>query len=289
MPSDAPKLTERQERRITQYLKEVGDQLNDVPSRDREAALAKLNTRIETELKKFPNGIADIDLENLLGNLGSPARQASRLVPADKFPTTTFVSWPDRVWLGVCSGIARKLDIDASIVRVIVVLMGLVLPLLPVLLLAYLGVFFWDYFFGERRGIEPLEPLKIAKTLGATFGVALALHYGAWLLLVFIARGYEAIAAQPLMLERRWSWLMQDAGSWFFWVLAVGLPLAALSALPVPKVWSGTLRKTVHAGLAIYAVWLCYGLASVIAGIVLSGVDQFSGTEGTDALFSLIR
>lgn len=289
MPTEAPKLTERQERRITQYLKEVGDQLTDIPSRDREAALAKLNTRIETELKRFPNGIADIDLENLLGNLGSPARQASRLVPADQYATTTFVSWPDRVWLGVCAGIARKLDIDANIVRVIAVLMGLLLPLLPVLFLTYLGIFFWDYFFGERRGIEPLEPLRIAKALGTTFGVALALHFGTRVVLIFIASGYEAIAAQPLMLDRRWSWLMQDAGSWFFWVLALGLPLAALSALPVPKVWAGTLRKTVQAGLAIYAVWLCYGLASILVGIVLSGVEQFSGTEGTDALFSLVR
>jgi phage shock protein PspC (stress-responsive transcriptional regulator) len=289
MPTDAPKLTERQERHITRYLKDVGDQLCDIPSRDREAALSKLNTQIEKELKRFPHGIADIDLENVLGNLGSPARQASRLVPADRFTASTFVSWPDRVWLGVCAGIARKLDIDANIVRVIAVLMGLVLPLLPVLFLAYLAIYFWDYFTGDRRGIEPLEPLKVAKTLAMTFGVALALHWGARILLIFVARGYEAVAAQPLMLDRRWSWLMQDAGSWFFWVLALGLPLAAISALPVPKAWAGTLRKTVHAGLAIYAVWLCYGLASVLAGIILSGVDQFSGTEGTDALFSLIR
>ena len=289
MPADAPKLTERQERRITQYLREVGQHLTDIPSRDREAALSRLNTRVEKELLRFPNGIADIDLENLLGNLGSPARQASRLVPADHYAASTFVSWPDRVWLGVCAGIARKLDIDANVVRLIAVLMGLVLPLLPVVFLVYLGIFFWDYFSGERRGIEPIEPLKLAKAVGATFGVALALHVGTGFLLRFVARGYEAVAAQPLFLDRNWGWLMLDAGTWFFWVLVICLPLAALSALPVPKAWAGTLRKTVHAGLALYAVWLCYGLASVIVGIILSGVDQFSGTEGTDAFLSFIR
>jgi hypothetical protein len=167
--------------------------------------------------------------------------------------------------------------------------LGLVLPLLPVLFLVYLGIFFWDYFLGERRGIEPIEPLRLAKALGATFGVALGLHLGTSFLLRFVARGYEAVAAQPMFLDRRWGWLMLDAGSWFFWVMVICLPLAALSALPVPKVWAGTLRKTVHAGLALYAVWLCYGIARVFVGIILSGVDQFSGTEGTDAFLSLIR
>lgn len=289
MPADAPKLTERQERRITQYLREVGQHLNDIPSRDREAALSRLNTRVEKELLRFPNGIADLDLEHVLGNLGSPARQASRLVPADHFAASTFVSWPDRVWLGVCAGIARKQDIDARYVRFVAVILGLLPPVTPLVLLVYLGIYFWDYFSGERRGIEPIEPLKLAKTLGATFGVALALHVGTGFLLRFIARGYEAVAAQPLFLDRRWGWLMQGAGTWFFWAIAICLPLAALSALPVPKVWAGTLRKTVHAGLALYAIWLCYGLASVLVGIILSGVDQFSGTEGTDAFISLIR
>lgn len=82
---------------------------------------------------------------------------------------------------------------------------------------------------------------------------------------------------------------MQDAGTCLFWVLVLALPVAAISALPVPKVWANTLRKTVHAGLAVYAIWLCYGIASVIVGIILSSVGQFSGTAGTDAIFSLIR
>lgn len=290
MPRYEGKLTEPQERRVTRYLRDVAAHLADLSPQEREAALARLNARIDRELSRFPNGLDDADLDKVLAGCGSPSSQAARLMPA-KNPAAPrpFVSWPDRVWLGVCGGIAQRLDIDANIVRLIAVLLGLVLPLLPLLLVAYLALYFWDYFSTERPSIDPIEPLKLVKTLASTFGVAVALHIGTRVLLLFVTHAYQTVTEQPLALERRWNWIAYDAGTWLFWVLVVGLPLAALSALPVPKAWAGTLKKTVQAGLALYAVWLCFGIASVLTGIILRSVEDFSGTAGTDALFSLIR
>ena len=290
MPRYEGKLTEQQERRVTRYLRDAGAQLAGLSPPEREAALSRLNARIDSELARFPKGMDDAGLDKMLARCGSPSSQAARLIPA-KNPAAArpFVAWPDRVWLGVCGGIAQRLDIDANIVRLIAVLLGLVLPLLPLLLVAYLALYFWDYFSAERPNIDPIEPINLAKTLASTFGVAIALHVGTRVLLLFITHAYQSVTEQPLALERRWNWIAYDAGTWLFWVLAIGLPLAALSALPVPKAWAGTLKKTVQAGLALYAVWLCFGLASVLTGIILHSVEDFSGTAGTDALFSLVR
>ena len=283
------KLTENQERRITRYLRDAGETLGTVPQAEREAVLTRLNARIERELSRYTGTINDVELERALTHFGDPAQTATQSAISTQPTLTTFVSWPDRVWLGVCAGLARKLDIDASIVRAIAVLMGLVLPLLPLLLVAYLATYFWDYYTEGRRVLEPVELSRVAKSIAATLGVALALHFGAWFLIVFIPHAYQAIAAQPLLLDRSWNWLTYDAGSWLFWVLAIGLPLTVVSALPVPKAWSGTLRKVVQAGLALYAVLLCFGVACILVGVILRGVEEFSGTVGTDAVFSLIR
>lgn len=285
----AIKLSENQERRITRYLRDVGEHLGDLSLRERESALARLNARIELELAKFRNGLEDADLLKVLQRCGNPAEQAARLMPSRPVPPDTFVCWSDRVWLGVCAGIARKLDVDATIVRIVAVLIGIVFPLVPLLLIAYVAVFLWDYYTTEEGVFDPIEPLKLVKALAGVLAVALALHYGTRALLIFISHAYQMVMVQPLVLERRWGWITSDAGSWLFWVLAIGLPLAALSALPVPKAWAGTLKKTVQAGLALYAVWLCFGIACVIAGVILQSVDEFTGTAGTDALFSLIR
>lgn len=283
------KLTENQERRITRYLRDVGETLGTLPQAEREAVLTRLNARIDRELSRYTGTINDVELERALTQFGDPAQTATQSAISTQPSLTTFVSWPDRVWLGVCAGLARKLDIDASIVRVIAVLMGLVLPLLPLLLIAYLATYFWDYYAEGRRVLEPVDLPRVAKSVAATLGVTLALHFGAWFLIVFIPHAYQAIVAQPLLLDRSWNWLTYDAGSWLFWVLAIGLPLTVMSSLPVPKAWSGTLRKVVQAGLALYAVLLCFGVACILVGVILRGVEEFSGTAGTDAVFSLIR
>ena len=283
------KLTENQERRITRYLRDAGEALGTVPQAEREAVLTRLNARIERELSRFAGAMDDADLERILNHFGDPAQTASQSAITTQPSVNTFVSWHNRVWLGVCAGLARYFNVDAIIVRVIVVLLAVFPPLTPVILVAYLVVYFWDYYSEGKRVLDPVDPLHVAKAVAVALGVALALHIGAYFLIVFIGHVYQAIMAQPLLLDPGWNWLAEGAGSWLFWVLVIGLPLAALSALPVPKAWAGTLRKVVQAGLALYAALLCFGVACLLVGVILRSVEEFSGTAGTDAIFSLIR
>jgi len=53
-------------------------------------------------------------------------------------------------------------------------------------------------------------------------------------------------------------------------------PIAALAGLPLPDGWNKTGKTIVQAGIAIYAVAICFGIASLIAGILIQIVKDFA-------------
>lgn len=278
-------LTEKQRQRVAAYLAQVARYLADMPEDGRRDAIGQLKERIGRELRGFDDGTADDEaVRRVLENCGPPATQAARLA-GERVPVRyAFLAWPDRVWLGVCGGIAHQLGAPPGVVRLIAVLLGLVVPLLPVLLVVYLCVFLVAYVSSNARDIPRVRALGIVRSVLATLGTALGLFTGAKALLWLVSRIYTNAAGEVLYVEGRWAWFLYYDQTLLVWLLMLVLPVAILAALPVQPAWTTTLRKAVHAGLALYAMAVAFGVACVFVGIVLRVSKGMSGAGGIEAL-----
>ena len=118
--------------------------------------------------------------------------------------------------------------------------------------------------------------------------IALALHMATHYVLIFMAHAGAQLLGDALHIGGRWTWLNVQKGSLLFWVLMYCVPVSILAALPIRTTWAGTLRKVVQAGLALYGLILCAGIAYVLVGAILAGVDQFSNSPGAEALSDLL-
>jgi phage shock protein PspC (stress-responsive transcriptional regulator) len=289
MPAATIELSESQERRIARYLRDVGEQLRDMPTEDRERALSRLNARIERELARTGDPIGDEYLDRVLASYGTPASQAARIRDAKTAEPKSMLAWNRRLWLGVCAGLARYFNLDPTVVRALAVLLAFVPFLLPVVLWGYLSFYLYHYYNAKGQGLDPIDPVKVAKSVGALVVVTLLLHACTRFFLFFIGYAHVQIMRTALVYPGDWGWLTEETGFFFFMMLATGIPLATIAALPVSPEWAGTLRKIAQAGIAVYAVVLCLGIASAIVGVVVANIGQIPDTPGLDALLKLTQ
>ncbi|MBX7255514.1 MAG: PspC domain-containing protein [Candidatus Hydrogenedentes bacterium] len=203
---------------------------------------------------------------------------------------TALLNWDNRIWLGVCAGLAHRFGVEPVLVRFAAVMLGIVPFLLPFLLVGYLAVYFYVYFTAEgNRSLDEINWISVAKSAAVVFAIALLLHVVSGLLATLLAHGVMLLTQGPPTIAPKWGWLVTSGGSLFRWTLFIAIPLAMLAGLPLASGWQGTMKKVVHAGLAVYGVILCFGLASLIVGTLLGFIDDTSGKPGTDALLSLMR
>jgi hypothetical protein len=94
---------------------------------------------------------------------------------------------------------------------------------------------------------------------------------------------FSLLQVQP-DLPGDWAWLAWRGDSLFTWALLLALPVAALSALPVPAAWAATLRKVAWALVAVYAVALCFGLACYFVGTAVALASDFEGIPAVSNL-----
>jgi phage shock protein PspC (stress-responsive transcriptional regulator) len=277
-------LTKDQQHQMVRYVKAVGDHLGDLSPERRAQAMASLDKRLQHDLGRVggddPEGVVKV-----LRRYGTPSAQAARLLGEGRRAPNMFLEWPDRVWLGVCGGLARKMSVEPGPIRLVFILLGLVPPLTPLLLLGYLITYFAVYFSADHD-LPRIRPARLAKAVLTTAGIIAALHIGARLLLLLVTRAYHQFLGEELSLYGRWGGLLTHGDTWFIWAVLILIPLSILYALPVREAWSGTLKKIVQAGLALYAVALCYGIACVLVGVALAIVDAMGGTSGMDALIN---
>jgi len=270
-------LTEQQRRHIDSYLAKVADFLGDVREETRKDALARLRRRITRELRQTTVGApTDEDVAAVLSACGSPPQQAAALLGREAPRSDTYLSPRNQVWLGVCAALAEYLRVSPRLVRGVMVAFGLVAS--PVVLTLYLAAYFVLYFSAPRtKDVPKIRPWPVAKTVTVMFLILLALHEGVYVVLWGITIGYARLAQEPLVLEMRWRWIETYRSEYFFFALATILPLAMLSALPVTKGWDATLRKMAQAGVALYALVLCYGMGRFLTGLVIKVSDHFAG------------
>jgi len=289
MPPASVELSESQERRIARYLRDVGEQLRDLPTEDRERALSRLNARIERELARAGAPVGDEQFDRVLAGYGTASSQAARIRDAKKDGPQGMLMWNRRLWLGVCVGLARQFNLDPTVVRALAVLLAFVPFLLPVVLWGYLALYLYQYFNAKGQSLDPIDGGKVAKSVGAMAGTTLLLHVCASFFLFFIAYAHAQIVRTAVVYPGNWGWLDAERGSLLFMMLATGIPLAAIAALPVSTDWAGTLRKLAQAALALYAVALCLGIACALVGVVIANIGAVPDTPGLDALINLAR
>ena len=260
------RLTDQQERLIARYLREMGQHMADVPERPRERALEKAREEILGAIPSYDGAVPDdAQIESALQTVGPASRHAHRLVEGaaqtPPNPPKNDVGW------ACAPRFPNKTGIPPVLIRSGAVLTGLFTG--PFALIVYIGAYVL-LRHSNRTDRLPIEKLFLAKYVIGVIVGALLLRYLAWGLVQLLGYVYGMVLREALNLTGLWSWLDRKDGALLFWALFCLVPLAVLAGLPVPPAWRNTLRKLCEAGLAIYAVALCFGAGCALAGAIIN-------------------
>lgn len=269
-------LTQKQESLITRYLNEVLDQIDvSVPESVRERGLTRLRNRIYREVDALSKNSPDeADVRAVLERFGEPAYQASALFASRATSEGFHLSRENRVWLGVCSGMADQIDVPPWVVRVLALALGLATG--PLALLAYLAVYLWFYLRSDPAEEPRIRKARVLWRSVSAFGIVLLLHIASIYAMRLIYFIHEKYLQRPVPELSNWGWLEVRAGEFFFYALGICVPLALMSAMPLSSAWEYTLKRLSQAFLAVYAIILAFGLASIIVGLIMNFIHEFT-------------
>jgi phage shock protein PspC (stress-responsive transcriptional regulator) len=272
------RLTQKQEWLIGRHLHEVARALEgDTEPMVIDRAVARVRGRIEGCLRGEGDGLlSDETVREAIRKTGQAdvvAREILSQAQADaaRWPESS----PNRRWLGVCYWAANRSGVPPRAVRAIALLVGVLAA--PVALLAYAAGYFWLLTMGSLPEAGRLRPVRLAWRIAVTLVVAAGLYLGANYAFKGLSFAMDNWAKRPVPDLGEWGWYLQEQRSLLFWTLFLTLPVALLGALPMAGGWDRTLRRVSQAMLALYAVVICFGLASVAAGIILHIVREFTG------------
>ena len=276
-------LTQKQAWLIDRYLRSVAvvaDPSVDAAAVDR--LLARLRRQIEGELARLDeNSRTDEAVRDAILRVG-PAEKAvqSLLTPKESpaptapKPATAAVPSSNARWLGVCDYYAERLQAPAWAVRTIVLLLGLGTG--PLAWTAYGLVFLGLRLTGKLPG----PPIRWGRLIGypLLLGLVIGLLYaGARYVLIFAAYAMDTWLKKPMPPIGEWGWFIDEQHVMLVWAGLLIVPLACLGALPMAGGWDKTLRRFSQALAALYAIAICFGLASVIVGVVLQFAGELTG------------
>lgn len=309
--------TQKQELLVSRYLREVGEELEELPYTTRERVLLRLKARIAREFDALGQGTpGDEEIQAVLRRFGAPSEMAREILSKHQPAGQLALASPDRRWLGVCLGIAERLDLSVGLVRAVFLALGLTGPAIlafclgrcaaafaaallggaeggvawqgvpgaaivlslggPVVLIVYLALYFEMYLTSDPEEVPRISRSKVATLVLGTLGGASALYAGTRGVLALITYAYVRFTGKSTPFLGKWGWLEANAGSLFLALLCALLPMALLCSLPVPNRWDNTGKRIVQAGLATYALVLCLGIASTLVGIIFVVVEEFT-------------
>lgn len=279
-------LTQKQESLIAQYLRDVRRRLDSsLPESTREQQVRQLQARIYQNLENTRRTVfTDEDILGVLRQMGqsrsaaveAAPRQASPSTPASPAPRAArrrAVTTEKPIWLGVCAYNAERFGIEPGILRAVTVLLGLVTG--PVAVLGYLAAFAEFYLASDEADRPPIDYLLLARRTGLPFLALILLRWGGGKAKTLLAYGHEQLLKEPLPPLGKWDWYQHYDGMLFFLALISVVPLAALSGLPLANAWSHSLKRLAQAIVALYGAVLCFGLASLLVGVILDRVQAY--------------
>ena len=109
----------------------------------------------------------------------------------------------------------------------------------------------------------------------APLATLIVLRWGAGKLEALIAYAHERLVKAPLPPVGDWGWLQYYEPTYFYLACLSVIPLGILSGLPMANAWGHSLKRLAQAIVALYSVLLCFGLASIIVGVILDRVDAY--------------
>ncbi len=271
-------LSQRQHQMVQRYLNEAETVLAGcaISERQRDKAMTMLRDKTARRMAMLSGEfVTDEEVTVALAKLGSAEQQAQWAARQVHDPRGTLsLDAEGRVWLGVCAGAARYLDLPPWTIRTAVALLGCVLG--PFALLAYLGVFIGLYVHPGCPALPRLAAGRAGLRAGAAAGGAVALYVMGHYLVRAVILVHEQVLKRPMPRLGEWGWLPGWEGALFFWTLLCCVPLMVLSAMPVPSGWDHSLKRLGQAGLALYGIVLSFGIASYVVGLILDFVGEFS-------------
>lgn len=287
-------LTQKQESLISHYLRELSRRLaHSLPEKVRERNLRQVQTRIYHDLERLNSkAISDDEVTQVLRQVASSFTDATDPVsptlspeagstprvspPLGNSPATSLkgrAQSPKPVWLGVCAYNAERVGIEPWMARLGLVILGLCTG--PLAVLVYIAGFA-EYYAGlPEKDRPPVVWTRLAVRTVLPLVVLIGLRWGANKLLVLIAYGHERIFKEAMPSLGEWDWFRFQEGTYFFLALVTVLPLSVLSGLPLANAWGHSLKRLGQAITALYAMALCFGVASVIAGLILDRVQAY--------------
>lgn len=274
-------LTERQQQRVARFVHEVQSHLNGVDDDSLRRVERQIQRRVADAIGPHEGAAPrDEQLEAALAAIGSAEALAARFKPAPDRPGPWAPDVADRRWLGVCAGIAREMQLDPRVVRGVVLVIGLVtIPFTPLSLWVYLIAYgVMGIALQPPPARERLAPWTIARAVLPLAAIAIVLHVAVHYFLRTVAWGLSTGVGMSLAgVDERWTWYPDGAFRILTWALAYIVPLAAMSAMPVRPDWQPTFRKLAQAAVALFSVYLAYGVGTLLAGIALTASEIYDG------------
>lgn len=234
-----------------------------------------MKMRIAKELDKATGTtFGDDEVRAVLLKFGTPANLARDILGGGQLSTRLMLSTGDRRWLGVCGGVGEHFGLNVKLVRFIAFCLGLMTG--PVMLIVYLAVYFEMYLTADSEDIPRIDKLKLVKLVLGALAAASAFYAATRGVLALMTYAYMRFMEKSEPFLGKWGWLEANATWLFLGVLCVLMPIALLSGLPLATGWDHTGKRVVQAGLALYALVLCLGIASALAGVIFLVVEEFT-------------
>ena len=301
------KFTDRQEQMVGLFLRETGYIVKNLSPPAQTQTLLQVRERLYTELLLVPGEtLQDDDLSVLLGRLRvsptgwlrpatrSPKRLAMNLTQAAPAETSKSAPAPSRApsndatpsshanrvsvqkrrLLGVCIVLSERMDFPLRYVRAAFLTAGLTTG--PLALIVYLGLYFEMSLVPREPGARPFAPVRLAKAIGFTLAPLTLLYAAAAAALTLLDVLYEQLVSSPAGLGV-WERFSDYNGPLFLASLLALVPVAVLSGLPIPRQSRAAIRRCLEAGLSIYAVLLCIGIASRLTGFLIDFAQGYNG------------
>ncbi len=297
------KLTERQEKMVAAFFRQVGGQVDGLPPQERAQTLSSVKANLQQELRRFGEARpSDDDLAQVLNRCypergdvvnskddaesgddvtlelerpEMPPREPAK--PKDQ-PTVvedppTGLASPNRKWLGVCESLSERLGVDVLVLRSAFLVAGLALA--PIALLVYAALYFERYLFGPDKGAPEIEWSKVWNLLAGVILGAIVMYAATRALFWGAEEIFTRAMGKPMRLDE-WGWLVPRQRAYLTYTLVFAAPFALLGGLPLSSGWGYTLKRIAQVVLAVYGVTLSIGIASAIVGIILQVVDELA-------------
>ena len=280
------RLTPNQQTMIQRHLRGVALSLDPAwPETRKRSTVQEEKSKVLRRLAGLGKAtVSDGDVAAALEALLTPESDKKPHRPSADPESVLILVTGGRVWLGVCGGLAARLRLERWVLRALFVLAGCLTG--PFAILVYLGLYAKMHFATpEDMRPELLLSRSLIRAGGAVLAVYLMHHAGLWAIkLIFygndqflVRYGYDlsSFLANPDLGE--WNWLCERAGGLRRWALFLIVPAAGLSGLALANAWDHTMKRTAQAIAALYGVMLCFGVASVLVGLILEVVEAFRG------------